>query len=277
MATDTSAEVQHAFDCNIGEDGLTEFDPEPQAHQDADRLWLRDDHPSAVDARPWEPFVARQQPRRWPVIAAGVLAVMTVVGGAVLWFGVRSRLATRPAATPAAAASSVQPVPVIPAARSTPAPAAAESVPAPVESAPAPVQPAPAVVRPAPPSTATAEPGVALPDAGRPAVDPALERTLARVSDAYRRRDAPSLAGVWPSADTASLSRAFANLKYQALSFDHCTLRPNGPTGALALCDVSLATAANDGDPALQRRHESWTLVLDRSAEPWTIAGVSVR
>src|SRR5689334_6363197 len=264
MATHTSAELESAFDCNIGGDGLTEFDPEPQ--RDPDRLWLRDEHPNTVDARPYEPVVVRAEPRRWPLIAGAVIAVAVVAGGAVSWFGMRSRVATLPPPPAPAAVSSAQSAPVVPVPlASTPAPA------------PVPEQPAPAVVRPTTPALVTAEPNRVASSAERRALTPALDRTLARVSDAYRRLDASALSGVWPGADTASLSRAFAGLKYQSLSFDHCTVRPSGPTGALALCDVSLAKASNDGDPSLQRRHESWTLILDRSGDPWTIAGVSVR
>jgi hypothetical protein len=40
---------------------------------------------------------------------------------------------------------------------------------------------------------------------------------------------------------------------------------------------VLIAAAPKDGDPALQRRHESWTLLLERSGERWTITGASVR
>jgi hypothetical protein len=127
-----------------------------------------------------------------------------------------------------------------------------------------------------PASEPTGEPAPA-PQAARAALDPAFERTLARISQSYRSLDAASLTRVWPGADTASLSRAFANLKYQSLSFDHCVLRPNGPTGALASCEVSLAMAPNTGDPTLLRRHESWTFVLDRSGEQWRIDGLSVR
>jgi hypothetical protein len=108
-------------------------------------------------------------------------------------------------------------------------------------------------------------------------LDPAFEQTLASVSQSYRALDAALLTAVWPGADTAQLSRAFADLKYQTLSFDHCAVRPNGDTSAVASCDVSIAAAPKAGDPALQRRHESWTLLLDRSGERWTISGASVR
>jgi hypothetical protein len=251
MATQTRVELHDVFDCNIGEEGLTEYDPEPQAERDADRLWLRDEHPREIDARPIEPFVARQETRRWPIIAAVVIAVSALAGGAVSWLGMRSRVEPMPVPVPPAVVGDLQPAPI-----------------------PAPLAPAPAVVQ--PPATAAPEPRP-VPSIAPPAIDPALERTLARVSEAYRRLDASSLTGVWPGADTASLSRSFADLKYQSLSFEHCAVRPNGPTGAIASCDVSLAMAPNGGDQALQRRHESWTLVLDRSAEPWTIAGVAVR
>jgi hypothetical protein len=254
MATQTRVELHDVFDGNNGEEGLTEFDPEPQAARDADRLWLRDEHPREIDARPVEPFVARQETRRWPIIAAVVIAVSALAGGAVSWLGMRSRVEAMPVPAPPAAAGHIAPAPT-----------------------PAPLAPAPAVVQPPAPSTATPEPRPVPAIAAKPALDPALESTLARVSEAYRRLDASSLTGVWPGADTASLSRSFADLKYQSLSFEHCAVRPNGPTSAIASCDVSLAMAPNGGDQTLQRRHESWTLVLDRSAEPWTIAGVAVR
>ena len=132
----------------------------------------------------------------------------------------------------------------------------------------------------APPSPVVSTPpadSVPAPDLRRSTVDPAFARTLASVSESYRLLDAASLASVWPGADTASLSRSFDELKYQALSFDRCAVRPNGPSGAIASCEVSLAMAPKADDASLQRRRESWTLVLDRSGERWTIAGVSVR
>jgi len=109
----------------------------------------------------------------------------------------------------------------------------------------------------------------------RPPRDPALEQTLAEVSRAYRALDAAAVAAVVPNADAAELTQAFSELKYQTLSFDRCALRPNGAESAVASCEVSLAMAPRNGDAALRRRHEAWTLVLNRSGEAWRIAAVT--
>jgi hypothetical protein len=108
-------------------------------------------------------------------------------------------------------------------------------------------------------------------------VSPAVEATLAAVSRAYRERDLGQLTAVWPGADVATLEPIFSAVKYQSLSFDRCTTRPNGPDGVVAACEVSIAAASKEGDPSLQRRRESWTLVLNRDGEGWTIAGVSAQ
>ena len=107
--------------------------------------------------------------------------------------------------------------------------------------------------------------------------DPAFEQTLAAVSRAYRALDAEAVVAVLPNTDAAGLTQAFSELKYQTLSFDRCALRPNGVESAVASCEVSLAMAPKSGDAALQRRHESWTLVLNRSGEAWRIAAVTRR
>jgi hypothetical protein len=108
-------------------------------------------------------------------------------------------------------------------------------------------------------------------------MDPALEQTLAAVSRAYRALDAAAVAAVLPDTDPAGLAQEFSALKYQALSFDRCALRRNGEDSAIASCDASLAMAPKTGDAALRRRHEAWTLVLNRSGEAWRIAAVTRR
>lgn len=243
MATQTRAELPVIFDCNLGEDGLAEFEPEVQRPA----LWLRQDRPAVLaEVQPWQPYVA-PPPRRWwpfvvPVVAAGVIA-----GGVASWLGLSAGSASLPS-TPRPSESTVlsrvsSDVPIVAPVHATVSKPAAS---APVE------EPAPS------------------------RVDPALEQTLAMVSAAYRARDAQSLASIWPGADTAALTAAFSALKYQALSFDHCAVHPGGTSGAVARCDVTIATAPKDGDPALQRRRESWTLLLDPSGDRWTITGASV-
>jgi hypothetical protein len=241
MGTNTRAELPVIFDCNLGEDGLAEFEPEVQRPA----LGLRQDRPAGADVQPWRPYVAPPPRRWWPfvllVVAAGVSA-----GGVASWLalsaGSGSLPSTPPPSQPNVLSRVSSDVPIV----------------APVHAT---------VSKPAARSLAE-EPS---------RVDPALEQTLALVSAAYRARDAQSLASVWPGADTAALTAAFSDLKYQALSFDHCAVHPSGASGGVASCDVTIATAPKDGDPALQRRRESWTLLLDRSGDRWTITGASVR
>jgi hypothetical protein len=254
MATDTSAERYADFDCNFREGGLDQFEPEPEAERG--ELWLRVAIPNAVEVRE-QPYVPTPKAPWWPFVVPVVVAA-TLAG--VAWVGMRAserlvipsppiaagdvpRLESEGVVAPDEGPDVVKaPPPEIPAAPSTPPPIAS-TVPAPVSTP----------------------------------LNPAFEATLAAVSASYRALDAASLRAVWPGADLGSLAEAFAGLKYQTLSFDRCETRPNGPSGAVASCAVSIASAPRSGVPALQRRHESWTLVLDRSGERWTITGVNVR
>lgn len=246
MAAHTRAGLPVVIDCNPGEGGLAEFEPEPEAQRDA--LWLRVDSPAAFDAPRWEPQVARAASRRWPLVVVAVVIASAIAGAAVSWVGSGGKSNALRHAPQAPATSDRS--------NDTPLPSSEPVLVAP-DTAPIPTVPA---RTPAP--------------AG---IDPAFERTLATVSQSYRGLDAASLTAVWPGADTAQLSRDFADLKYQSLSFDHCDVRPQGDASAVASCDVLIATAPKAGDPALQRRHESWTLLLDRSGERWTITAASVR
>jgi hypothetical protein len=263
MATQTSVELPAGFDWS-NEGGLDEFEPEPGSKSEPEArdseaqhssVWQRVENPAIVDV-PRPPVAARPPRRGWLLVVPVVLAA-AIAGGVMSWLGMRTRVANvpsapRPVATSEASGTSEVPRLEPPATSN----AAAEAPPIAAPQAPAETVPAPPV---------------------RETLDPAFERTLTSVSDSYRTLDAASLSAVWPGADTESLSRLFAGLKYQSLSFDHCAVRPQGSTGAVASCDVTLAMAPKSGDPSLQRRHESWTLALDRAGERWTIVGVSVR
>jgi len=201
------------------------------------------------DVPRWEPSVARAASRRWPFVLPVVIAA-AMAGAAVSWLGIKPTSDALPAVPP-------------------PPPPAMSEVSIDVPSS------KPVFVAPVSGSTAARPAPGTEPAPAR--IDPAFERTLASVSQSYRALDAAMLTTVWPGADTARLSRAFADLKYQTLSFDHCAVRPSGGTSAVASCDVSIAAAPKAGDPALERRHESWTLLLDRTGGRWTITGASVR
>ena len=249
MATDTSAELD-VFDCNLGERGLDEFEPEPQ--HSGPRLRVAD--PDPVDIQRWRPYVAPAPERRWVFFVVPVIVAASLVGAGVAWIGLRPGEVTVSPQVPVRAPDAAPPTVSVP-------------VQPPAEDVPARTSPV------AVPPIRTAEPGpVSTP------VDPAIEATLARVSEAYRGLDVASLAAVWPGADTASLSEAFSGLKYQALTFDRCRLQQQGSQGALATCEVSITSASKEGDPALRRRHESWTLTLGRDAgDQWMISGLMVR
>jgi hypothetical protein len=243
MATNPSAELGTAF-YNPYDGGLDEFEPEVQR---AVPLWIRAPVPSADDIGRQEPYVSRLPDRSW-LLALPVAIATALVGAVWGWSAVRPVARQAPPAPHAAAVAE---------------PVSAEGL---TTSIPIPA-PVPQVAPAAPPVERIA---------AHPS-EPGFERTLAFLSESYRARDASSLADVWPGADTEALAARFAALKYQSLTFDRCRLTPNGPTGAMAACEVSLAEAPKEGEPSLQRRRESWTLALDRTGDRWTIAGVTIR
>ena len=246
MATRTRAELGAVFECDPIDvsGGLDEFAPEPEAENGLS--WQRVPTPSATDRMRWQPYAAPVPPRSWPIVVPVVIAA-AVAGAALSWLGLRE--------------SALPSQPLVVAPRATPVPTE-------------PAFPSETAIQPADiPSQAPSPPTVA----PTPRMTPELEATLAAVSRAYRERDASRLLTVWPGADTADLEQAFSAVKYQALSFDRCTTRPTGPDAMTATCAVSIAAAAKEGDPSLQRHRESWTLVLNRAGTEWTIAGVSAQ
>jgi hypothetical protein len=250
MATNTHAEVDTAV--YLDEGGLDDFEPEAQRAAPA---WLRAPGPTAADVRRWERYVAPPRTRLWPFVTP-VLVAGVIAGAAVSWLGVvKSDERTAPA-------------PAAPSAR--PADAAVEP---PLTFAPPPAAVAPAVPVVEPAAPRDPAPAAAAPIA--PRLDASIAQTLAAVSRSYRDLDAASLAAVWPGAASDSLEQNFSALKYQTLSFDRCQSRPNGPESVVASCEVSIAAAAKMGDPTLQRRRESWTIVMNRNSDRWTIAGAT--
>ena len=213
----------------------------PQGEPDELPMWVVAD--STPEVRPRPIVEPRVQARRWPIfipLAVGVIAVSAGYG-----------LASRDVG-----------LPVLPSAPARWATAGRQLAPIPV-----PELPPSAIVRDAV--------GGSLQASGGP-LRAAVDEALAGVSRSFRALDAASLTQVWPDADVAGLSRRFSALKYQSLSFDRCDPRPVGRQ-IVASCQVSIAAAANAGDPALQRRRESWSIVFDRSGDRYVIGSVTTR
>lgn len=284
---ETSADVQPGLDYGVEhapeDSGLAEFAPEGERDSEPltsrddrllisrdDRLQIsRDDRPPTsyryADIGPLSADVGQRIPgRRWMVVlplAAAAIAVLAVV--AVL--AVRDRglapLPQRPAAWPRAAALTPIAAPEMPLDAAT-------------DAAPAVAVPPPSVA----PETAlpTREPVPPGPRVLSPAAA-AIDEVLASVRQSYRALDAASLARVWPRADIEALSQRFSALKYQSLSFDRCDVRPVAGGQVVASCAVSIAAASESGDPTLQRRHESWSIVFDRSGDRYVIGSVAIR
>ena len=91
---------------------------------------------------------------------------------------------------------------------------------------------------------------------------------------AYGVRDAALLATVWPGADTQALSRQFAGVRYQSVSFDRCAVRGDGPDRAVASCAATISSVANENGPDVVRRREMLTFALRRDGREWRIASV---
>jgi len=271
--------VQPGFDYGVEyapeDSGLADFEPEgerdglPLTSRDDRLLISRDErlltsYGHTQGSRPPVDAGQRIPGRRGMVVlplAAAAIAVLAVV--AVL--AVRDRglapLPQRPAAWPRAAALTPIGAPEMPQDAATDA--------------------APAVAVP-PPSAAPETP---LPrrepvPSGQRVLTPAaaaIDEVLTSVTQSYRALDAASLTRVWPRADIEALSQRFSALKYQSLSFDRCDVRPLAGGQVVASCAVSIAAALESGDPTLQRRHESWSIVFDRSGDRYVIGTVAIR
>jgi hypothetical protein len=158
-----------------------------------------------------------------------------------------------------------------------PAPVTAPEPPAPppvaLEERPkAPTVPPPAAVPeivPTPPVTAGA-PAVRNPEFA------AVEQLVTRYSTIYRQLDANAVATIWPSVNTSQLSRLFARIQRQDLTFDSCVFAVV-ESRATATCNGSLTYVPRVGNPQPRTERHVWTIQLERSAGGWLIAGINAR
>ena len=129
-------------------------------------------------------------------------------------------------------------------------------------------------------------PGVAAAAPTAPAVAPegkvfstesaALARVLDQYELAYQRLDAGAAAALWPSVDRSALTRAFARLSMQHLTFGDCTFAVSA-NDATAQCAGMLRYARRFGDTRPQAESHVWTIEFVRAGAAWRIARMTAQ
>jgi hypothetical protein len=104
----------------------------------------------------------------------------------------------------------------------------------------------------------------------------AIQRVLERYQDVYDQLDASLAAPIWPRMDVRALSKVFARLKQQKLSFDNCAVALDEPR-ATAQCTGWLTYVPQVGSDTPRREHHSWTIDFERTGEEWLIVRVGAR
>jgi hypothetical protein len=106
------------------------------------------------------------------------------------------------------------------------------------------------------------------------------QRVIRSLLDAYRlayeRLDALAVAALWPGVDSRSLTRAFATLTTQQMTFDRCTITITGAV-AIARCDGTLTYSRRIGDSGVQSRRMAWAFALERASGQWRISRINSR
>jgi hypothetical protein len=83
-------------------------------------------------------------------------------------------------------------------------------------------------------------------------------------------------AELWPSLDQRKLTRAFASLDRQDVSFDRCDIDASAERGS-AVCVGTVRYVPSVGRGVEKEGRITWTFDLTRSGEDWRIARLSAR
>lgn len=109
-----------------------------------------------------------------------------------------------------------------------------------------------------------------------PVSDDRLVRdTLQRYRAAYDALDASSARAVWPSVNSAALTRAFADLSAQQLRFDDCAVQVTG-AAAQATCHGSARYVPRVGSREPREEARIWQFALRKSGTQWLIESTRV-
>jgi hypothetical protein len=103
-----------------------------------------------------------------------------------------------------------------------------------------------------------------------------IQRVLERYQDVYDQLDANLAASIWPRMDVRALSKVFARLKQQKLSFDNCAVALD-EARATAQCTGWLTYVPQVGSDTPRREHHAWTIDFERTGGEWLILRVGAR
>jgi hypothetical protein len=138
--------------------------------------------------------------------------------------------------------------------------------------APAAPAPGPAVIE--TPVAPAAVPAAA--PAARYTADVGIRNLLERYEAAYDHRDVQTAAALWPSLDRRALTRAFASLDSQDVSFDRCDIDASEERGS-AVCVGTVRYVPSVGRGVEKEGRITWTFDVARAGEDWRITRLRAR
>jgi len=94
--------------------------------------------------------------------------------------------------------------------------------------------------------------------------------TLRDYEAAYKALDVQATAAIWPSVDRRALARAFATIKSQGLTFDHCDVKVVDSV-ATARCRGTIQYVRRVGSPVPRSGHQEWLFKMRKSGDDWKI------
>jgi hypothetical protein len=131
---------------------------------------------------------------------------------------------------------------------------------------------------PPPPLNSPAPPPINSPAPPVPSVAPAREGgvrvALTRYVRAFEELDVRAAAEVWPSLDREALTRAFATLKSQGLTFNRCDVTV-ADSSATVRCDGTLEFVRKIGSPAPRVEPQQWLFRMREQGAEWKIDQVA--
>jgi hypothetical protein len=103
-----------------------------------------------------------------------------------------------------------------------------------------------------------------------------VAQVLNQYARAYGELNPGAARAVWPTVDERALSRAFASLESQDVSFDNCSIDVKGAT-ASASCRGRASYVGKVGNRQPRTEARQWNFELTLQGEDWKIAKADVR